>query len=74
MQSNENIKKIAKNLPVGSFKEIAKRTGLVERTIVNFFNCYTTPRIDTYNKIMDETLLFLQEFRAKENEIITLLG
>lgn len=69
MKTNEWIKEIGKKLPYGAKVLISKRTGLTQKTVIDFFKCNHKPHIDTYNSIMHEAISIIKESQNKSNEI-----
>ena len=58
MQRTEKIKEINKNLPYGAKKHISDKTGLSQKTVINFFKGENVS-VKTSQKIIKEVKMII---------------
>ena len=70
MQIKEKILEIGKQLPRGSYKDIATKTGLRPNTVIDIFKGRTSPNLETLRLIMPIAKKILEETK----EMLALLN
>lgn len=63
-----NIQTLKTKMPHGAFREIASRCGVHYVTICNFFNEKKPVSQKTQNKILSETVKYLQNMKAEKQK------